>query len=58
MSETSAVHLSASARLVAGALAQVERTTVVTLANAAVVSKSTVAKSPAVLERSRDAAAR
>lgn len=57
MPETAATHLSASARLVAEALAEAEQSTVTALANAAMVSKSTVAKTLAMLERS-DAAIR
>ena len=52
MSETTAVHLSTSARLVAEALAEAEQSTVRVLADAARVSKSTVAKTLAVLEHS------
>lgn len=52
MSETAAIHLSTSARLVAEALAKAEQSTVTALANAARVSKSTVAKTLVVLERS------
>jgi DNA-binding MarR family transcriptional regulator len=52
MPETPAVHLSTSARLVAEELAEAEQSTVTALANAARVSKSTVAKALAVLERS------
>jgi DNA-binding MarR family transcriptional regulator len=44
--------MSASARLVAGALAEVVETTVVALADAAAVSKSTVAKTLSLLEDS------
>lgn len=50
MSET-AIHLSASARLVAGALAEASEVTVVELTALAAVSKSTVAKTLTVLER-------
>lgn len=57
MSETTVVHLSTSARLVAEALAEDKQSTVRTLADAARVSKSTVAKTLAALERS-DAAIR
>ena len=52
MPETAPVHLSNSARLVASALAESEQSTVTALANAARVSKSTVAKTLALLERS------
>ena len=50
MPETAPVHLSNSARLVASALAESEQSTVTALANAARVSKSTVAKTLALLE--------
>ena len=52
MSETATVHLSASARLVVKALSEGEQSTVMALANAAGVSKSTVAKTLVLLERS------
>jgi hypothetical protein len=51
MTETKTVNLSASARLVAGALAEAHETTVVVLTETAGVSKSTVAKTLALLER-------
>lgn len=47
----SSVHLSASARLVAGALAEAREVTVVELTALAAVSKSTVAKTLTLLER-------
>lgn len=50
MSDCVAPHLSASARLVAGALAEVNEATVVALTDAAGVSKSTVAKTLSLLE--------
>jgi hypothetical protein len=52
MSDAATVSLSASARLVAGALAETEQITVVALGAAAGVSKSTVAKTLTLLERS------
>lgn len=51
MTETKTVNLSASARLVAGALAEAHETTVLVLTETAGVSKSTVAKTLALLER-------
>lgn len=52
MADSAVPHMSASARLVAGALAEVHETTVVVLADAAGVSKSTVAKTLSLLEDS------
>jgi len=52
MPDSAVPHLSAAARLVAGALAEVHETTVVVLADAAGVSKSTVAKTLSLLEDS------
>lgn len=52
MTETTGVHLSASARLVAEALGEVKECTVRALADSARVSKSSVAKTLALLERS------
>ena len=49
------VHLSASARLVAGVLAEAREVTVIELTALAAVSKSTVAKTLAVLERAEAA---
>ena len=57
MSEKVVVHLSAYARLVAEALSKAEQSTVVALTDEAGVSKSTVAKTLALLERA-DAAIR
>src|SRR5260221_377898 len=51
MSDAATVSLSASARLVAGALAETEHITVVALTAAVGVSKSTVAKTLTLLER-------
>lgn len=51
MTETKPVSLSASARLVAGALAEAHETTVLVLTETAGVSKSTVAKTLTLLER-------